>query len=68
MHIFEYLEKDRKLNEIFSKGMGKSSTINAMAKILEMYNGFEGVKEVGDALGETLCMQYYFPVSLYLRN
>lgn len=57
MHIFEYLKKDRELNEIFSEGMGKS-TISAMTKILEIYNGFEGVKEVvdvGGSLGATLC-------------
>lgn len=56
MHIFEYLEKDRKLNQIFTEGMGKSIT-GAMTKILEMYNGFEEVKEVvdvGGSLGETL--------------
>lgn len=57
MHIFEYLEKNGELNQLFSEAMGKF-TISGMAKILEVYDGFDGVKElvdVGGALGETLC-------------
>ncbi|CAH9087623.1 unnamed protein product [Cuscuta europaea] len=58
MSLFEYLSKDTKFNKIFNRGISDLSTLT-MKKILEGYNGFEGLKslvDVGGGTGVTLNM------------
>ncbi|XVE58259.1 hypothetical protein DITRI_Ditri04bG0156100 [Diplodiscus trichospermus] len=55
---FEYLGIDPRLNQIFNRAMSDHSTIT-MKKILETYDGFEGLKtlvDVGGGTGATLNM------------
>ncbi|KAK3013425.1 hypothetical protein RJ639_010237 [Escallonia herrerae] len=52
MHAFEYSAKYSRFNEIFNAAMHSHSTLT-MIKILETYEGFEGVKEVVDVGGGT---------------
>ncbi|KAF8043880.1 hypothetical protein BT93_A2006 [Corymbia citriodora subsp. variegata] len=58
MNVFEYLGTNPRYNKIFNQAMSDHSTIT-MKKILEMYNGFEGLKtvvDVGGGTGATLSM------------
>ncbi|XP_077248354.1 caffeic acid 3-O-methyltransferase-like [Tasmannia lanceolata] len=58
MNLFEYHEKDPRFNKSFMRSMSVHSNL-AMTKILETYNGFEGVKsvvDVGGGVGTTLNM------------
>ncbi|KAF8043877.1 hypothetical protein BT93_A2004, partial [Corymbia citriodora subsp. variegata] len=55
MNVFEYLGTNPRCNKIFNQGMSNLSTIT-MKKILEMYNGFEGLKTVVDVGGGTGAM------------
>ncbi|KAE8733901.1 Caffeic acid 3-O-methyltransferase [Hibiscus syriacus] len=50
MGVFEYLGRDSRLNMIFNKGMSDHSTI-LMKNILEMYDGFDGLKTLVDVGG-----------------
>ncbi|PIA40018.1 hypothetical protein AQUCO_02500025v1 [Aquilegia coerulea] len=55
INAFEFLGKDLRLNKIFNKAMSNHSTIT-MKKILELYNGFEGLNclvDVGGGIGST---------------
>ncbi|RWR80847.1 caffeic acid 3-O-methyltransferase 1 [Cinnamomum micranthum f. kanehirae] len=52
MTVFEYHGTDPRFNKVFNKGMADHSTIT-MKKILEMYEGFEGLKTVVDVGGGT---------------
>ncbi|KAF8044022.1 hypothetical protein BT93_A2105 [Corymbia citriodora subsp. variegata] len=52
MNLFEYLGTDPRYNRIFNQAMSDHSTIT-MKKVLEMYNGFEGLKTVVDVGGGT---------------
>ncbi|XP_054799823.1 caffeic acid 3-O-methyltransferase [Prosopis cineraria] len=52
MTSFEYHGKDGRFNKVFNKGMADHSTIT-MKKILETYNGFEGLKSLVDVGGGT---------------
>ena len=54
--FFEYLEKDKQLGNLLSQAMDKSIP-TSMNILLQMYTGFDGVKEVvdvGGAHGATL--------------
>ncbi|KAK6118505.1 hypothetical protein DH2020_047772 [Rehmannia glutinosa] len=58
MTAFEYMGKDPRFNKLFSQAMSNHSTM-FMKKILEIYNGFEGLKslvDVGGGTGATLNM------------
>ncbi|XVF12768.1 hypothetical protein REPUB_Repub08aG0147900 [Reevesia pubescens] len=58
MIAFEYHGTDPRFNTVFNKGMSDHSTIT-MKKILETYDGFEGLKmlfDVGGGTGATLNM------------
>nr|QAX90937.1 caffeic acid O-methyltransferase [Catalpa bungei]QAX90960.1 caffeic acid O-methyltransferase [Catalpa bungei] len=58
MNAFEYLAKDPRFNRVFNRAMHEPSTI-IMAKILEKYKGFEGLKslvDVGGGIGASLNM------------
>ncbi|XVE64503.1 hypothetical protein DITRI_Ditri07aG0105700 [Diplodiscus trichospermus] len=58
MTAFEYHGTDPRFNKVFNKGMSDHSTIT-MKKILETYDGFEGLKtlvDVGGGTGATLNM------------
>lgn len=58
MNIFEYASQDPQFNKVFNRSMAGHSTIT-MKKILETYNGFEGLKsivDVGGGRGATLNM------------
>lgn len=58
MNAFEYPATDPRFNKIFNQAMHEHSTI-FMKKILEKYNGFEGVKslvDVGGGKGASLKM------------
>ncbi|KAK8586036.1 hypothetical protein V6N13_130562 [Hibiscus sabdariffa] len=58
MTAFEYHGKDPRFNKVFNRGMSDHSTIT-MKKILETYDGFEGIKtlvDVGGGVGATLSM------------
>lgn len=55
MHAFEYPKVDPRFNEVFNKAM--HNTINVINSILEVYKGFEDVRQlvdVGGGLGNTL--------------
>nr|AFQ94040.1 monolignol 4-O-methyltransferase 4 [synthetic construct] len=52
MNIFDYFGTDHRINKVFNKGMSSNSTIT-MKKILEMYNGFEGLTTIVDVGGGT---------------
>ncbi|KAL2527551.1 Flavone 3'-O-methyltransferase 1 [Abeliophyllum distichum] len=58
MTAFDYHGTDPRFNKVFNQGMSNHSTIT-MKKILETYNGFEGLKsivDVGGGTGATLNM------------
>ncbi|TYJ22453.1 hypothetical protein E1A91_A08G126500v1 [Gossypium mustelinum] len=58
MTAFEYHGTDPRFNKVFNRGMSDHSTIT-MKKILETYDGFEGLKtlvDVGGGTGATLNM------------
>ncbi|KAL4383372.1 hypothetical protein GQ457_15G011860 [Hibiscus cannabinus] len=58
MTAFEYHGTDPRFNKVFNRGMSDHSTIT-MKKILETYDGFEGIKtlvDVGGGVGATLSM------------
>lgn len=58
MTAFEYHGTDPRFNKVFNQGMSNHSTI-IMKKILETYQGFEGLKtvvDVGGGTGATLSM------------
>lgn len=50
LNVFEYLEKNKGLGELFSQSMAKSIA-PSMTTLLEKYNGFEGMKKVVDVGG-----------------
>ncbi|KAH0659928.1 hypothetical protein KY289_028676 [Solanum tuberosum] len=50
VHAFEYHGKDSRFNGVFNKAM-KNVTCIDMKRILECYNGFQGVKEIIDVGG-----------------
>ncbi|PHU16329.1 Caffeic acid 3-O-methyltransferase [Capsicum chinense] len=50
MHAFEYHGKDSRFNGVFNKAMQNLTCIE-MKRILECYNGFQGVKEIIDVGG-----------------
>ncbi|CAN4101311.1 unnamed protein product [Withania somnifera] len=50
MHAFEYHGKDSRFNRVFNKAMQNLTCIE-MKRVLECYNGFQGVKEVIDVGG-----------------
>ncbi|XP_050256133.1 caffeic acid 3-O-methyltransferase-like [Quercus robur] len=52
MSIFQYMKTDQTLNDSFNKAMADTSRIH-MKKILEMYQGFEGVSLLVDVGGGT---------------
>ncbi|XP_043695882.1 caffeic acid 3-O-methyltransferase-like [Telopea speciosissima] len=56
MTSFEYFSKDPGFSKVFNKGLSDYSTIT-MRKIVEIYQGFEGIKsvvDVGGGIGATL--------------
>nr|AKO60156.1 S-adenosyl-L-methionine:O-methyltransferase [Papaver somniferum] len=58
MSAFEYHGTDLRFSKVFNKGMSDHTTI-VMNKILETYNGFEGLKsivDVGGGVGATINM------------
>ncbi|KAL2226876.1 caffeic acid 3-O-methyltransferase 2 [Sesamum indicum] len=58
MTAFDYHGTDPRFNKVFNQGMSNHSTI-IMKKILETYNGFQGLKtvvDVGGGTGATLSM------------
>ncbi|KAK4431250.1 Caffeic acid 3-O-methyltransferase 1 [Sesamum alatum] len=58
MTAFDYHGTDPRFNKVFNQGMSNHSTI-IMKKILEIYDGFEGLKtvvDVGGGTGATLNM------------
>ncbi|MBA0593573.1 hypothetical protein Gorai_010509, partial [Gossypium raimondii] len=58
MTAFEYHGTDTRFNKVFNKGMSDHSTIT-MKKILDTYDGFQGLKtlvDVGGGTGATLSM------------
>ncbi|KAK1370005.1 Caffeic acid O-methyltransferase [Heracleum sosnowskyi] len=58
MTIFEYNAKNPRFSEVFNQAMSNHSTLT-MKKILQTYNGFEGLKtvvDVGGGTGDTLSM------------
>jgi len=55
MTAFDYMGTDPRFNKIFNRAMFDFSTIT-MEKILEKYNGFEGLKTVVDVGGGTGAM------------
>ena len=58
MTAFEYHGTDPRFNKVFNRGMSDHSTIS-VKKILEIYDGFEGLKtlvDVGGGTGATLNM------------
>ncbi|PKI36251.1 hypothetical protein CRG98_043363 [Punica granatum] len=50
MSMFEYMDNNPTYNTIFNKAMVAISTI-IMKKILEVYNGFEGLDSLVDVAG-----------------
>ncbi|KAM1184005.1 hypothetical protein EV1_002146 [Malus domestica] len=52
MTAFEYHGTDPRFNKVFNKGMADHSTIT-MKKLLENYNGFEGLTSIVDVGGGT---------------
>ncbi|KAH0663551.1 hypothetical protein KY290_029479 [Solanum tuberosum] len=50
VHAFEYNGKDSRMNEVFNKAMQNLTCIE-MKRIVECYNGFQGVKEIIDVGG-----------------
>ncbi|KAL9261309.1 Caffeic acid 3-O-methyltransferase-like protein [Drosera capensis] len=58
MTAFEYHGTDPRFNKVFNQGMSNHSTIT-MKRLLETYNGFEGIStlvDVGGGTGATLDM------------
>ncbi|XP_048322711.2 caffeic acid 3-O-methyltransferase [Ziziphus jujuba] len=64
MHAFEYLEVDPRFNQVLNTAMYNHTTI-AIKQILEVYKGFEHIKQlvdVGGGFGVTLkCITSTFP-------
>ncbi|XP_017241790.1 caffeic acid 3-O-methyltransferase [Daucus carota subsp. sativus] len=52
MHAFEYPAVDSRFNDLFNQGMYNHTTL-LMKKILEVYTGFEDIKEIVDVGGGT---------------
>lgn len=52
MTAFEYHGTDPRFNKVFNKGMADHSTL-AMKKILETYEGFQGLSSIVDVGGGT---------------
>ncbi|KAL7105833.1 hypothetical protein ACP275_07G070200 [Erythranthe tilingii] len=52
MNVFEYGDTDPRFNKVFDQAMSNYSTI-VVKKILEIYDGFEGIKSVVDVGGGT---------------
>ncbi|KAL2920656.1 Caffeic acid 3-O-methyltransferase, partial [Bienertia sinuspersici] len=52
MGVFDYLGTDSRFYKVFYEGMGHHSTI-VMKKILDSYNGFDGVSTLVDVGGAT---------------
>ncbi|KAK4720198.1 hypothetical protein R3W88_018536 [Solanum pinnatisectum] len=50
MHAFEYNGKDSRMNGVFNKAMQNVTCIE-MKRIVECYNGFQGVKKIIDVGG-----------------
>ncbi|TMW80746.1 hypothetical protein EJD97_015614 [Solanum chilense] len=50
MNAFEYTKKDSRMNGLFNKAMQNLTCIE-MKRIVECYNGFQGVKEIIDVGG-----------------
>ena len=50
MHVFEYAGTNPRFNKVFNQAMNDHSTL-FMKKILEKYNGFEGVESLVDVAG-----------------
>jgi len=58
MTLFEYLGTDMRYSKVFNDAMSNCSTIT-MKKMLENYNGFDGLStlvDVGGGTGQTLNM------------
>ncbi|KAK9063122.1 hypothetical protein SSX86_016992 [Deinandra increscens subsp. villosa] len=58
MSAFEYYGKDQRFNKLFNSGMFNHSTM-AMKKIVDLYDGFSGLKtlvDVGGGIGASLNM------------
>nr|UQE85538.1 caffeic acid O-methyltransferase [Bacopa monnieri] len=58
MTAFEYHGTDARFNKVFNQGMSNHSTL-IMKKILDLYDGFEGLKsvvDVGGGIGATINM------------
>ena len=58
MNVFEYNRKDPRFSQVFNQAMSSHSTLT-MKKILQTYNGFEGLTtlvDVGGGTGATLNM------------
>ncbi|WOG90617.1 hypothetical protein DCAR_0309861 [Daucus carota subsp. sativus] len=58
MNVFEYNRKDPRFSQVFNQAMSSHSTLT-MKKILQTYNGFEGLTtlvDVGGGTGATLSM------------
>lgn len=58
MSIFDYNSQDPRFNKVFNQGMTSHSIIT-LKKILEIYDGFEGltsIVDVGGGTGATLNM------------
>ncbi|GKA14722.1 caffeic acid 3-O-methyltransferase [Tanacetum coccineum] len=52
MPVFEYHEKDKRFNNVFSSSMFSYSTM-AMKQILDLYDGFNGLTTLVDVTGGT---------------
>ncbi|KAM0043343.1 Caffeic acid 3-O-methyltransferase [Helianthus debilis subsp. tardiflorus] len=52
MPVFEYLGKDQRFNKVFNSGMFNHSTMT-MKKIVDLYDGFSGLKTLVDVGGGT---------------
>ncbi|KAL7224326.1 hypothetical protein ACSBR1_025727 [Camellia fascicularis] len=66
MNAFDYVGKDSRCGELFKGFMGDYSPL-FMNKILETYNGFEGlnsIMDVGGGNGAILSMIVLFPSTL----
>ena len=58
MTLFEYLATDMRFSKVFNDAMSNYSTIT-MKKMLENYNGFDGLStlvDIGGGTGQTLNM------------
>lgn len=56
MTAFEYPETDKRFNKVFNEAMSSHTTL-IMKRILDIYQGFEGLRvvvDVGGGIGVTL--------------